>query len=224
MRRGEVCALRWSDLNDDGSITISHALGNGKGGFYIKEPKTGSSARTIPLTAHLFAMFSTMKSDSERIARELGLPKSNPFILGTQESESRPYNPTQLGKDFAAFMRMNRFDCTFHNLRHTFATMMIANSCDVRTVASYLGHASVSMTLNVYADVDPDAKKAAVAKVEDSFDLEFYEARPEELVLGKQQQTPQIVFTEEQLVAMIEQLRTQNSKNGGGAWTLSKPL
>lgn len=48
MRRGEVCALRWSDLNDDGSVTVSHALGNGEGGFYLKEPKTGSSARTIP--------------------------------------------------------------------------------------------------------------------------------------------------------------------------------
>ena len=50
MRRSEVCALRWSDLNKDCSITVSHALGNGEGGFYEKEPKTQSSARTIPLT------------------------------------------------------------------------------------------------------------------------------------------------------------------------------
>ncbi|ERL09771.1 tyrosine-type recombinase/integrase [Olsenella profusa] len=57
---------------------------------------------------------------------------------------------------------MNGFKCTFRDLRHTFATMMIANGCDVRTVASYLGHASVSMTLDIYADVDPDAKRAAV--------------------------------------------------------------
>lgn len=49
--------------------------------------------------------------------------------------------------------------------------MMIAGGCDVRTVASYLGHASVSMTLNIYADVDPDAKRAAVDKVADSFDV-----------------------------------------------------
>ena len=50
MRRGEACALRWPDLSDDGSITVSHALGNGPGGFYVKEPKAGSSARTIPPT------------------------------------------------------------------------------------------------------------------------------------------------------------------------------
>ena len=48
MRRGEVCALRWSDLGDDGTVTVSHALGNAEGGFYLKESKTQSSRRTIP--------------------------------------------------------------------------------------------------------------------------------------------------------------------------------
>ncbi len=57
--------------------------------------------------------------------------------------------------------------------RHTFATMMIAGGTDVRTVARYLGNSSVSMTLNTYADVDPDAKLQAVGKIEDSFDIDM---------------------------------------------------
>ena len=65
---------------------------------------------------------------------------------------------------------MNGFKCTFHDLRHTFATMAIANGVDVRTVASYLGHSSVSMTLDIYADVDPEAKFSAVSKIENAFD------------------------------------------------------
>ena len=64
---------------------------------------------------------------------------------------------------------MNGFECRFHDIRHTFATMMIANDCDVRSVASYLGHASVSMTLDIYADVGPDAKMAAHDKVLEAF-------------------------------------------------------
>lgn len=48
MRRGEVCALRWSDLNDGGSITVSHALGNVEGGFYLKEPKTAARPGRSP--------------------------------------------------------------------------------------------------------------------------------------------------------------------------------
>ncbi len=103
-----------------------------------------------------------MRAESIRKMAAFGL-SGDPFILGTQEPDSCPYNPTQLGKDFAAFCKMNGFSCTFHDLRHTFATMMIAADTDVRTVASYLGHASVSMTLNIYTNVDSDAKRAAVS-------------------------------------------------------------
>lgn len=170
MRRGEVCALRWSDLHEDGTITVTHALGNGKGGFYEKEPKTAGSARTIPLTRHMFTVLKAVREDSRRLLARLGIPAADPYILGTQEEESRPYNPTQLGKDFAAFCKMHNFDCTFHDLRHTFATFMIGSGVDVRTVASYLGHSSVNMTLNIYADVDPEAKFGAVRKIEEAFD------------------------------------------------------
>lgn len=142
MRRGEVCTLRWSDLSDDGTITVSRALGNGDGGFYVKEPKTSSSLRTIPLTRRTFDMPRLVRADAVRIANEFALPFGDPYVLGTQEERSRPYNPTQLGKDFSALCKMNGFKCTIHDLRHTFATMMIAGGCDVRTVASYLGHAS----------------------------------------------------------------------------------
>ena len=208
MRRGEICALRWSDLNDDGSITVSHALGNGEGGFYVKEPKTSSSARTIPLTARTFQALKQMRMESQRHMAEYGFV-GDPYILGTQEPESRPYNPTMLGKDFAAFCKMNGFRCTFHDLRHTFATMMIAGGTDVRTVASYLGHSSVSMTLNIYADVDPDAKKQAVSKVESAFDLGFGFDDDDE---PEDEQPPALTFTVEQLEAMLAQAKAQQNR------------
>lgn len=172
MRRGEVCALRWSDLNDDGTISVRRALAHADGGFYIKEPKTGSSIRTIPLTTYMFNLLTAMRDDSKRMFERLNtnFKAADPYILGTQTTDSHAYNPTQFGKDFAAFCKMNGFDCTFHDLRHTFATMAIGNGVDVRTVASYLGHANVSMTLDIYADVDPEAKKSAVDKIEACFD------------------------------------------------------
>ena len=216
MRRGEVCALRWSDLNDDGTITVSHALGDGKGGFYLKEPKTESSKRTIPLTKGIYNLLCTMRSATSAEAASLGVPFGDPYILGTQEPESRPYNPTALGKDFGAFCRMNGFQCTFHDLRHTFATMMIANGCDVRTVASYLGHASVSMTLNIYADVDPDAKMAALDKVEESFDFDsgYFDGTMEWHGAPAAPATA-ISFTEEQLLAMLDEVRRAKGEGDG---------
>ena len=216
MRRGEVCALRWSDVGNDGTVTVSHALGNGEGGFYLKEPKTGSSARTIPLTAHTAAILKVKRADSRRVLAEMGVPAGDPFVLGTQEPESRPYNPTQLGKDFSAFCKMNGFDCTFHDLRHTFATMMIGNGCDVRTVASYLGHASVSMTLDIYADVDPEAKRAAVGKVDESFDLDMSSPALWEPQTAQPAAGPEgLTFTVAQLEAMLAEARRREAGHKG---------
>ena len=48
---------------------------------------------------------------------------------------------------------------TFHDLRHTYATVAIASGVDVKTVSSVLGHSSAAMTLDVYAVADPVAKR-----------------------------------------------------------------
>lgn len=102
---------------------------------------------------------------------------------------------------------MNCFECTFHDLRHTFATMMIAGGTDVRTVASYLGHSNVAVTLNTYAEVDPEAKRAAVSKVSEAFDIDdtlFDESRP---YGAPAQPGINISFTVEQLEAMLAQAK-----------------
>ena len=154
-----------------------------------------------------------MRAESIRKIAAFGL-SGDPFVLGTQEPDSRSYNPTQIGKDFAAFCKMNGFRCTFHDLRHTFATMMIAAGTDVRTVASHLGHASISMTLNIYADVDPDAKKAVVSKVNDCFDVDMTAASSIECDLFGNEPAPQpqdLAFTVDQLEAMLAQARAQQA-------------
>lgn len=171
MRRGEICALRWSDLGDC-EVSVNHAISLEGGKIYEKDPKTSGSKRTIPLTKRLHAVLRAIEKDARRVAAELGTPFGNPYILGTPDPDSRPYHPTRLTKEFRSFCDLNGFDCTFHDLRHTFATMMIGNGTDVRTVASYLGHANVALTLNTYAEVDPDAKRAAVERVSDSFDID----------------------------------------------------
>ena len=211
MRRGEICALKWSDLHDDCTISVTHAFGLKDGGFYLKEPKTASSKRTIPLTRHIFDILSAMKRDSTRVLSDFGIAAADPFILGTQEPNSRPYNPQLLGKEFAAFCKMNGFNCTFHDLRHTFATMMIASGTDVRTVASYLGHANVAMTLNTYADVDPDAKRSAVSKVAEAFDVDMSGLFDD--IKEEPEPAPALVFTADQLRAMLAEAERREGAN-----------
>ena len=81
--------------------------------------------------------------------------------------------------------------------------MMIAGSTDVRTVASYLGHSNVAMTLNTYAEVDPDAKRAAVDKIGEAFDADLDGVFAEEL----EEPVFTMSFTVEQLEAMLAEAR-----------------
>lgn len=165
LRREEVCGLRWSDY-DGSAIHVRRAIGEGEGGLYVKDPKTRESKRSVPLTSMLKHVLQE-KYDVLRVNRDFfGSTVTDPYILGTYEMESKPYHPGKLTKDFRVFRDLHGFDCTFHDLRHTFATMLISEGVDIRTVSSYLGHASVSMTLNIYAAVDPEAKLSAVSRIE----------------------------------------------------------
>lgn len=202
MRRGEVCALRWSDVDEiKKTISVTHALGRENGSYYVKEPKTAGSQRTIPLTAFTLRALVAIRTDKQNICKAMGIKFGDPYILGTIGEDTKPYRPDLLSKEYTAFCKMNGFDCTFHDLRHTFATFMIGAGVDVRTVASYLGHSSVSMTLNTYADVDPEAKMSAVDKIEAAFDIDGFIPAPPEPKLSFEPSVPK--YTADELRAML---------------------
>ena len=206
MRRGEVCGLRWSDIGEQ-TVTVNRVVSLDDGTPYVKEPKTQSSCRTIPLTKRLYAVLRAIEKDRRHVASELGVPFGDPYILGTPDPDSRPLHPTRLTREFKSFCRMNGFEMTFHDLRHTFASMMIASGTDVRTVASYLGHSNLAMTLNTYAEVDPDAKLAAVDKIGEGFDMDL------DIAYARKPETPAFTlsFTVEQLEGMLAEARKRES-------------
>ena len=127
------------------------------------------SADGYALTKHLETTLSAKRRDTERVAHETGVARGDPCTPGTRGG--LPCNPARLGKDLSALRRVNGLSCAFHGLRHTLATMMIAGGRDVRTAASCLRHASASMAPDIHADVDPEAKRAAVDRVAGSFDV-----------------------------------------------------
>lgn len=95
--------------------------------------------------------------------------------------------------------------------------MMIAGGCDVRTVASYLGHASVPMALDVYADVDPEAKRAAVGKVEESLGAETGvcgDTVMESAIGAPKRREPALGFSVEQLKAMLAAAEEKEAGHG----------
>ena len=173
MREGEICALSWGDVDlDKAEIRVSRSIGTGKGGTYIKTPKTSSSRRTIPMPDQLVSILKRLRDEKKprwQAARlTLGMPATDAdfsklFVIGGMGGEY--YSPTLLGREWAVISKNAGLvgtegkRCSFHDLRHSFATLAIAEGADVKSVSSILGHSNAAMTLNVYASADAEAKR-----------------------------------------------------------------
>jgi hypothetical protein len=70
-----------------------------------KEPKTGSSARTIPLTGHTTTMLKAMRVGTRCVMSEIGIDMGDPYILGTQVPDAVPINPRSSARTSAPSAR-----------------------------------------------------------------------------------------------------------------------
>ena len=157
LREGEICGLRWCDVDlDSGVLWVRVAIGTGVGGAYAKETKT-DRVRDV-------AMPDTLAGHMMRAWESQGRPTGPVYVL-TGTSDFR--HPASLCRDWVTLSRALGLvgtegrGVTFHDLRHTWATVAVASGVDIKTVSSNLGHANAAMTLNIYASSDPDAKRRA---------------------------------------------------------------
>jgi integrase len=80
-----------------------------------------------------------------------------------------PLKPANMSATFRAFVRAHGLDCTYHGLRHTAASLMLASGTDIRTAASRLGHASPTTTLATYSHLIGQADRDAAERLEALF-------------------------------------------------------
>ncbi len=152
-RRGELMALRWSDLDlEAATMKIERSLEQVKGSICVKAPKTAAGRRTVSLPA--FAVEALR--DHRRQALELrfavgagALPADAPVFGDIEGSWPSPHVITLRWR--AAVTRLGLPRVTFHALRHSHASALIAAGMDVVSVSKRLGHASPALTLSVYA-------------------------------------------------------------------------
>ena len=167
LRRGEICGLRWNDIDFyRHTITIRSAVGvsNGKDGDYTKNPKNKTSNRTLPIMPELEAALLDRKA--------LIVPLDSWYVIGEQEQFMRPQQYNRLFSEFVD--RNNLLDAygkkiVPHGLRHNFATVGIQSGMDIASLALMMGHASRAMTLDTYGDANADALALAGVKLKDTF-------------------------------------------------------
>lgn len=191
LRQGEVCGLRWRNYRTDGrgnrTIEVVESIGKAKGGTYSKAPKTKSSRRTVPVPKQLANMLdrrrAAMVEELEADGITLDADKFEAlYIVGY--TDGRYYSPSLIGRgwkelsgSFGLTGTQGRA-VTFHDLRHSFATLTISEGADIKAVAAILGHANAAITLNVYADAYEEGKRRTSSLVEqvisDAGDVEPY--------------------------------------------------
>lgn len=169
MRRGELLALKWSDVDFEKSLlNISHSLNyTAEKGLYEGLPKTESSIRVVKLSNNTMEMLKKYKAwQSEQRLKVGDLWHDEQWIFTRYDGQV--YRPDTLTNWFEKFIKNNNLKkITIHGLRHTNASILIAEHTPLTTVAGRLGHASTATTTKIYAHEIQSASEAATEVIED---------------------------------------------------------
>jgi integrase len=151
-RRGELCALKWSDVDSGrGVLTVSRSL-TVLAAKATEGPTKTHQRRDIAIDPALASLLAARRRQQGSYARLADVELvEDPFVLSRSSDGSAPCLPDGLSLAYARLAKRLGIVTHFHELRHFSATTAIAQGVDVRTVASRLGHADPSLTLRIYA-------------------------------------------------------------------------
>jgi integrase len=153
-RRGELCGLRWSDLDEARrQLTIARSIQHGldKRELVVAGTKTGR-IRRVSLDERTLNVLAAYRAQARQWAEQAMVEfREDGYVLTLDPSGAGPIKPDTITAGFARAARRAGVRIRFHDLRHMSASLLIEAGTDVRTVAGRLGHADASTTLRIYA-------------------------------------------------------------------------
>lgn len=152
-RRGELCSMRWSDVDwESATLTISRSVYEIRGGGWASKSTKTHQTRRIGLDDLALAVLRRHRSYVETIAASLGLTvPPDAFMFSRSPVGSEPVRPNVVTQFTGKVAKRTGVAFHLHGLRHFSATQAIAGGYDAVTVAARLGHADPSVTLRVYS-------------------------------------------------------------------------
>jgi integrase len=152
LRRGEICGLRWSDVNlAKRKIVVRHNRVTVDGHVQEQSTKTRAGLRSVPLSgvavASLLAWQLRQAEEAENAA-EAWVGDGHVFTL----EDGRALDPAYVTRLFQVIRKQDAPlpELSFHGLRHCAASLMLASGADIAVVSKLMGHASISVTSDVY--------------------------------------------------------------------------
>ena len=176
MRRGELLALRWQDVNlDTGVLHVRQAFAlvwmhnpdkaARKTRLLLQEPKTEHSRRAIPIPESIIDEMRHHKARQAQGKLLMGQAYQDDGLVFA-EPDGRPIFPGTLTRRFKRLLgQAGLSPMRWHDIRHSFATLLLEQGEHPKTVQVILGHSKVSTTLDTYSHVSLDLEKRAAARL-----------------------------------------------------------
>lgn len=166
LRKGELLALTWEDIDlDNRIITVNKSLSCLCNKIKIKQPKTKSGIRKVPIPNKLFAVLDEVKKSSGIVCTSAeGEQMTEMAYKRAWESYMKYLNTCAGGTKGCgkrkACWKMEKF--TAHMMRHTYATMLFDANVDVKSAQRFLGHSDIEVTLNIYTHLSKYKEDQAI--------------------------------------------------------------
>lgn len=166
LRREEIIGLKWTAIDfENNTLTIQHTVTEcNLDGKHIEvasdTAKTDSSLRTMPLVADFRAMLLAKKEKQEHYRKLCGRSYCKEYLdyIFVNEMGER-WKPRYLSDGFKRILEQNGLRrIRFHDLRHTCASLLLANNVPMKKIQEWLGHSEFSTTANIYAHLDYQSK------------------------------------------------------------------
>lgn len=179
LRRGEVLGLRWDAIDfERNTITISHTVTSVNLNGHIQEieqdsAKTKASLRTMPLVGNFKTYFQQVKEAQEvnkKVCGNCYNHKYDGYVFVDELGELM--RPHYLTTEFPKFVERHGLrKMRFHDLRHSCASLLLANGVSMKQIQEWLGHSDFSTTANIYAHLDYRSKISSAEAMEQRLPL-----------------------------------------------------
>lgn len=154
LRKGEILALQWSDIDfDNNTITVNKSIEYKGNAPSVKLPKTDSGIRVVPLLQML----------SNRLER------GRKGYVFSEDGGKSPYRKKRYDLLWRDYSRDVGISCTAHQLRHSYATIAVEEDVNPKDLQNALGHADITTTMNIYAE----SRKRSIEKVAEKLNQRY---------------------------------------------------
>ena len=170
MRQGELLGVRWQNIDlDAGTLRVSKSLQRIEGEYQLLEPKTAKSRRMVvlPEIAKDVLREQRLRWVEEKLAA--GSMWEEQWNLVFCSRTGHPLHGPTVTRAFQdQLARAGLPRLRFHDLRHGAATLLLAQGTPLKVVQEALGHATISVTADVYGHILPELQKDAAKRMDDA--------------------------------------------------------